>query len=199
MKPYMEMVGIHSLIPFPTKGQPWKGKKLKRFTSHKSRASSIWSLKKRRLPSKSLQGTEKRWSPSSSKWSYGAPIKWPCHWVTWLIAPKNGVITLRIYNRRGKPTLCHRSRIFFCGRWYHEASLRGVSPSTCCKVSKQRPAKETAKVWERGFRRTPKTTMYHDIFQIPTPTMYDVMPYIYQCYPMLTPPFTMHSKISLCE
>ena len=34
---------------------------------------------------------------------------------------------------------------------------------------------------------------HHDIFQIPTPTMYDVMPYIYQCYPIFTAPFTMHS------
>ena len=36
-----------------------------------------------------------RWAPTSYKWSYN-PYKWPYKWVTGVIIPINGVITLLI-------------------------------------------------------------------------------------------------------
>ena len=43
-----------------------------------------------------------RWAPTSYKWSY-KPYKWPYHWVTGVISPISGVITILITGRG--PTL----------------------------------------------------------------------------------------------
>ena len=40
-----------------------------------------------------------RWAPSSYKWSY-KPYKWPYNWVTGVITPINGVITLLIASNK---------------------------------------------------------------------------------------------------
>ena len=34
-----------------------------------------------------------RWAPTSYRWSY-SHYKWPCKWITGVITPINGVITL---------------------------------------------------------------------------------------------------------
>ena len=43
-----------------------------------------------------------RWAPTSYKWSY-KPYKWPYNWVTGVITPISGVITILITGRG--PTL----------------------------------------------------------------------------------------------
>ena len=43
-----------------------------------------------------------RWAPTSYKWSYN-PYKWPYKWVTGVITPISGVITILITGRG--PTL----------------------------------------------------------------------------------------------
>ena len=46
-----------------------------------------------------------RWAPTSYKWSY-KPYKWPYNWVTGVITPISGVITILITGRG--PTLYGR-------------------------------------------------------------------------------------------
>ena len=43
-----------------------------------------------------------RWAPTSYKWSYN-PYKWPYNWVTGVITPISGLITILITGRG--PTL----------------------------------------------------------------------------------------------
>ena len=54
-----------------------------------------------------------RWAPIDYKWSYN-PYKWPYKWVTGVITPISGVITLLITGDRGPPCGARSSKdIYF--------------------------------------------------------------------------------------
>ena len=51
-------------------------------------------------PSRCIFGSKicTRWAPTSYKWSYN-PYKWPYNWVTGVITPISGLITILITGR----------------------------------------------------------------------------------------------------
>ena len=55
-----------------------------------------------KVPPPPKRGPPTRWAPTSYKWSY-KPYKWPYNWVTGVITPISGLITILITGRG--PTL----------------------------------------------------------------------------------------------